>query len=68
MKKHEERNILLPHIIKIYSVLTYHLFNRINISPVTLYFFTDDTLGLGFETMVQALLPGQCVMNLIILL
>lgn len=50
------------------------LFFNIHISPIYLlffiyfFFFTDDTLGLGFEAMVQALLSGQCIMNLIILL
>lgn len=47
-----------------FSVLAYHLL----LFFFFFFFFTDDTLGLGFEAMVQALLPGQCIMNLIILL
>lgn len=46
------------------------LFFNISTSPINLFFFffflifTDDTLGLGFEAMLQALLPGQYITNL----
>lgn len=52
-------------LTKIYALL----FFSVSTSPInSLFFFcifTDDTLGLGSEAMVQALLPGQYIMNLI---
>lgn len=46
-KAWRKKNFMLPHMNKIYSVLTYHLFNSINISPVTLLFFYRWYFGIG---------------------